>query len=99
VWLSWFLVASGVACSLFDHLHRDVLPFEEIELVERRAVGADVQRRRRGPCDADVAGLLLAAFPPARRAMAALASALAGCAIAARRNSADAYRPPAAVAK
>jgi EmrB/QacA subfamily drug resistance transporter len=28
---------------------------------------------------------------------AALASALAGCAIAARRNSADAYRPPAAV--
>jgi hypothetical protein len=42
---------------------------------------------------------LLAAFPPARRAMAALASALAGCAIAARRNSADAHRPPAAVAK
>jgi hypothetical protein len=30
---------------------------------------------------------------------AALASALAGCAIAARRNSADAYRPPAVVAK
>jgi EmrB/QacA subfamily drug resistance transporter len=30
---------------------------------------------------------------------AALASALAGCAIAARRNSADAYRPPTAVAE